>query len=288
MKDNKNINNDDGHSTAHENNKRLSAFERGEAETYSHHGHSAELCTKESNGDIAFAKENHSGAAEIASEETRSESDAETSSKEKQEESVAEPAKERRGEGAAARGGKRRGKKKRRVPLWLSWGLTILFLSFALSVLFSFLTEISVNGSPFYVCLIVLLVLLVLNIGCDIIANAVVSCEPEGFNAMASRKIRGAKRAVTFCRNSEKIASIFSDVVGDICGIISGSAGAVLAGYYVFNDSIEGMIISILISAVIGALTVGGKAFGKPISIKYNFKITFGFAKFTTFFVKEK
>ena len=185
-------------------------------------------------------------------------------------------------------GKKRRGKKKKKVPVWLSWGLTILVLSFLLSVLFSFLTEIAVNDSPVYVCVIVLVVLLVLNVGCDIIANAVLSCDVDGFNAMASRKIRGARRAVAFCRHAEKIASIFSDVIGDICGIISGSAGAVLAGYFVVNDSVEGMVISILISAVIGALTVGGKAFGKPISIKYNSKIAFGFARFTTFFVKEK
>ena len=183
---------------------------------------------------------------------------------------------------------KRRGKKKKKVPVWLSWGLTILVLSFFLSVLFSFLTEIAVNDSPVYVCVIVLVVLLILNVGCDIIANAVLSCDVDGFNAMASRKIRGARRAVAFCKHAEKIASIFSDVIGDICGIISGSAGAVLAGYFVFNDSVEGMVISILISAVIGALTVGGKAFGKPISLKYNSKIAFGFAKFTTFFVREK
>lgn len=183
---------------------------------------------------------------------------------------------------------KRKGKKKKRIPAWLSWGLIVLFLSFVLSVLFSLLTEIAVNDSPIYVCIAVLVVLLVLNIGCDIIANAVVSCSAEGFNAMASRKIRGAKRAVTFCRNAEKIGSIFSDVIGDICGIVSGSAGAVLAGYFIVNDSIQGMAISIMISAVISALTVGGKAFGKPFSIKYNSKIAFGFARFTTFFVKEK
>ncbi len=183
---------------------------------------------------------------------------------------------------------RRRDKKKKRMPVWLSWGLTILVLSFVLSVLFGFLTEITINDSSIYLCIVVLLVLLVLNVGCDIIANAVLSCDIDGFNAMASRKIRGARRAVTFCKNSEKIASIFSDVIGDICGIISGSAGAVLAGYFMVNDSVEGMVISIAISAVIGALTVGGKAFGKPISIKYNSKIAFGFAKFTTFFVKEK
>lgn len=184
---------------------------------------------------------------------------------------------------------KRRKRKKKRIPVWLSWGMTILILSFFLSVLFSFLTEIAVNDSPVYICIIVLLVLLILNIGCDIIANAVVSCDVDGFNAMASRKIRGAKRAVTFCKHAEKIASIFSDVIGDICGIVSGSAGAVLAAYFGFAEgSVYGIIASILVSAVIGALTVGGKAFGKPVSIKYNSKIAFAFAKFTTFFVKEQ
>lgn len=184
---------------------------------------------------------------------------------------------------------KRRKRRKKRVPVWLSWGMTILILSFFLSVLFSFLTEIAVNDSPVYICIIVLLVLLILNIGCDIIANAVVSCDVDGFNAMASRKIRGAKRAVTFCKHAEKIASIFSDVIGDICGIVSGSAGAVLAAYFGFAEgSVYGIIASILVSAVIGALTVGGKAFGKPVSIKYNSKIAFAFAKFTTFFVKEQ
>ena len=183
----------------------------------------------------------------------------------------------------------RRKKKKKRVPVWLSWGLTILVLSFLLSVLFSFLTEIAINDSSVYVCLAVLVVLLILNVGCDVIANAVLSCDVDGFNAMASRKIRGARRAVTFCKHAEKIASIFSDVIGDICGIVSGSAGAVLAAMFVFAEgSWEGMMVSILVSAVIGALTVGGKAFGKPISIKYNSKIAFAFAKFTTFFVREK
>ncbi len=179
--------------------------------------------------------------------------------------------------------------KRNRVPRWLSWGIIVLVLSFILSVLFSFLTEIAINGGPVYACIIVIIALLILSIISDIIANAVLSCDSEGFNAMASRKIRGAKRAVTFCRHSEKIASIFSDVIGDICGIVSGAAGAALALYFGFAEqSTEGIAASILVSAVISALTVGGKAFAKPLSIKYNTKIAFGFARFTTYFVKEK
>ncbi len=182
----------------------------------------------------------------------------------------------------------KRKKHKHRVPPWLVWGLSVLVLSFALTVLFSFLTEVSVKDSPLYVCLIVLIVLLVVNIVCDVLANAIISCNPEAFHAMASKKIKGAKRAVSFCRNATKLSSIFADVIGDICGIVSGAAGTALVVHFAVSGSIYELIVSIGVSAVIGALTVGGKAIFKHFAIKYNKKIVFGFAKFTTVFKKEK
>ena len=167
---------------------------------------------------------------------------------------------------------KKKKQKKKRIPGWLSWGLSVLFLSFGLTVLFSFLTEISIKGSPVYICVIVLIVLLFLNIGCDMIANAIITCQPDAFHAMASNKIKGAKRAVTLCKNATKLGSVFADVIGDICGIVSGAAGAVLVVYIaaIADGNIWEIVSSILVSAVIGALTVGGKAifkhFGKVIS----------------------
>lgn len=183
---------------------------------------------------------------------------------------------------------KKKKQKKRRMPPWLAWGLGVLVLSFVLTVLFSFLTEISVKDSPAFVCIIVLVVLLFLNIICDVLANAIISCSPEAFHAMASKKIKGAKRAVTFCRNATKLSSIFADVIGDICGIVSGAAGTALVVHFALNGSIYEIIASIGVSAIIGALTVGGKAIFKHFAIKYNKQIVFGFAKFTTFFNKEK
>ena len=185
---------------------------------------------------------------------------------------------------------KKKKQKKKLMPGWLSWGLGVLFLSFALTVLFSFLTEISIKDSPAYVCVIVLIVLLILNIGCDMIANAIITCQPDAFHAMASNKIKGAKRAVTLCKNATKLGSIFADVIGDICGIVSGAAGAVLVVYIAaFADgNIWEIASSILVSAVIGALTVGGKAIFKHFAMKYNKQIVFSVAKFTTFFKKEK
>ena len=180
--------------------------------------------------------------------------------------------------------------RKKRVPQWLVWGLSILFLSFGLTVIFSFVTDLVIDeNSPAIVCVIVLIVLLVLNISCDVLANAIIACKPESFLAMASNKIRGAKRAVYFCRNSSKLGSIFADVIGDICGIVSGAAGAVLATIIaVSGDSYLKIIASILVSAIIGALTVGGKAIFKHFAIKYSKNIVFTFSKFTTLFIKEK
>ena len=185
---------------------------------------------------------------------------------------------------------KKKKQKKKRIPGWLSWGLSVLFLSFGLTVLFSFLTEISIKGSPVYICVIVLIVLLFLNIGCDMIANAIITCQPDAFHAMASNKIKGAKRAVTLCKNATKLGSVFADVIGDICGIVSGAAGAVPVVYIaaIADGNIWEIVSSILVSAVIGALTVGGKAIFKHFAMKYNKQIVFSFAKFTTFFKKEK
>ena len=173
---------------------------------------------------------------------------------------------------------------------WLWWGLGVMAMSFALTVLFSFITEITITeNSSAILCIVVLLVLLVLNIGCDSLANAIISCTPDAFYAMASNKIKGAKRSVAFCRNASKLGSIFADVIGDICGIVSGAAGAVLAVVVAANGGNTVQIISSIgVSAVIGALTVGGKAIFKHFAIKYSRKIVFAFAKFTTFFVREK
>ncbi len=185
---------------------------------------------------------------------------------------------------------KKKKQKKKIMPPWLSWGLSVLFLSFALTILFSFLTEISIKGSPVYVCVIVLIVLLVLNIGCDVLANAIITCQPDAFHAMASNKIKGAKRAVTLCKNATRLGSIFADIIGDICGIVSGAAGTALVVYIaaMTDGDIWEIIASIGVSAVIGALTVGGKAIFKHFAIKYNKQIVFSFAKFLTVFKKEK
>lgn len=184
--------------------------------------------------------------------------------------------------------GKQAPKKKNKKSPY-TWGVFIFFLSLVLTVLFSFLAELAVENSGIGVCIAVLFALLVLNILADVLANAVVTCPTESLLSMASHKVRGAKRAVNMCKNATKIASIFADVIGDICGIVSGAAGAALALFIVHaGGGVPEIVASIGTSAVIGALTVGGKAISKPFAVQHNVAIVFGVAKFSTYFIKEK
>ena len=85
---------------------------------------------------------------------------------------------------------------------------------------------------------------------------------------MAARKVPGAQESIRLLRNAERVGSICNDVVGDICGVISGSASAAIAAKTVahFSFSWPGMV-PLLLSALVAAATVGGKAIGKSYAI---------------------
>ena len=75
----------------------------------------------------------------------------------------------------------------------------------------------------------VLFFFIALGIVFDMIGIAAASGTEREFHSMAAHKVRGAREAVWMLRNAEKVSSICNDVVGDICGIISGATGALIA-----------------------------------------------------------
>ena len=57
-------------------------------------------------------------------------------------------------------------------------------------------------------------------------------------------------------------------MVGDICGVVSGSASATIAAQILANFSFSWpQIISLAMSALAAGLTVGGKAIGKSVAV---------------------
>ena len=108
------------------------------------------------------------------------------------------------------------------------------------------------------------------------------------FNSMATKKVRGAKLAVKLIKNSEKASSFCNDVIGDICGIVSGSAGVALAAILSSSNNFDMFITTLVITAIIAALTIGGKAIGKATAINKSTVILFEFSKIVSCFYKGK
>ena len=113
--------------------------------------------------------------------------------------------------------------------------------------------------------------------------TAVTSADEQPFIAMASKRIPGAKQALQLVRRAERVSSILNDVVGDIVGIISGSAGSVIAVYLV-SLGLKSAIASMLITAFTSAFMIGGKAYGKGMAIANSPRIVLTVGKFMAFF----
>ena len=151
-----------------------------------------------------------------------------------------------------------------------NWILKIFILTFILSFIFSAASKLASNINVF-ILLGVLIIILIIGIIFDMIGVAVLSCNEATFHAKAANKMKGAKEAIRLIKNSNKTSSICNDVIGDICGIISGSIGTTLVIWLLKNND----IYLIRITAIISALTVGGKAIGKRIAVKKSDEITF-------------
>ena len=98
-----------------------------------------------------------------------------------------------------------------------------------------------------------------------------------------------AKEAIKLIKNSSTISSFCNDVIGDICGIVSGSMGAIIA--ITLSDKISPdykALVALVVASVISSLTVGFKAIGKKYAIKKSDDIIFIVAKTISKFTKEK
>ena len=104
---------------------------------------------------------------------------------------------------------------------------------------------------------------------------------------MSSRKVKGATVAVKFKKNADKVSSFCCDVIGDVCGIISGAAGTTIAAILVSQFKFNALFTSITIAAIIASITIGGKAIGKSFAINKSNIVLYEFAKFISNFYKK-
>ena len=151
------------------------------------------------------------------------------------------------------------------------------------------ISEFALKGSAVWVAVLVILVFIFISIVTDMIGLAVASANIEHFTAMAARKVKGSKQAISLVKSAGKVSSVLNDVIGDVCGILSGAAGASIVAKIAIDNGGDFMAILIpsLIAAIIAGLTIAGKSAFKAIAIKYANSITLSFAKFVNFFTRK-
>ena len=168
----------------------------------------------------------------------------------------------------------------------VNWIYKVFLLSFILSIVFSGGSSFLANNVNSILLGIIIVVVIAIGILFDMIGVAVLTSNESSLHAKASKKLKGAKEAIYLLKNAPRVASICNDVVGDVCGIVSGSLGAVLtiniASYFQINI----VIITMLITAIISALTVGGKAIFKTVATKKADSIVYTVGKVMTIFNK--
>jgi len=149
------------------------------------------------------------------------------------------------------------------------WIIMITLFSFAASAFFLAISELIFQNASNIFAFIIVFIIIAIGIIFDIIGVAVTAADETPFHAMASRKYYGAKRSIRLIRNANKVSNFCNDVVGDICGIISGTAGALIVMRMTEGkSSLESVLFGLLASGTIAAITVGGKAIGKTVAIE--------------------
>ena len=151
----------------------------------------------------------------------------------------------------------------------IRWVVTIFLVTILISGTISFVSDVIMEASTIVVAFLILLFIVLLGIVFDIIGMAVATADEKPFHSMAARKVSGAQEAIRLLRKAERVSSICNDVVGDICGVVSGSASATIAVQVLQNIEFAWpQMITLLMSALVAGLTVGGKAIGKTFAIK--------------------
>lgn len=182
-------------------------------------------------------------------------------------------------------------KKKKEKPKSSSklWPLKAFFITIFLSVLFNIISSAIMTDTKITIIIIVMVVLIVVGVIFDMVGMAVASCEPKPFYSMAARKVKGAKVCLKLIKNSDIVGSICSDIIGDICNIISGAASATLILVVTANsNNFLSSVISIAITAVLAAVTVGFKAVFKKIAVSKSVEIVTGVGKILSIFSRNK
>jgi len=143
------------------------------------------------------------------------------------------------------------------------WIISMFIITFILSMVLGGASNTVIEKMNLIVAILVLIIIIAIGILFDIIGMAVATCDEAPFHAKAAKKAKGAKATLRLLKSKDKATNFCNDLMGDMCGIVSGSASALIAVKLSTLLNLDVVVTSLAMSAIVAAATVGGKAIGK-------------------------
>ncbi len=168
----------------------------------------------------------------------------------------------------------------------VNWIIKVTLITFLISFFLSGISELLIPNLHIIFGITIVIIFILLGVLFDMIGVAITSASEKPFHAKSAKKVKGAKTAVKLLKNADRVSSFCNDVIGDICGILSGSAGITIANSIINTFNWNPFIVTLFITSIIASLTIGGKALGKSIAIKNNTQIVYNFSKIIACFYK--
>ena len=169
-----------------------------------------------------------------------------------------------------------------------NWIIKVFLFTFFITLFVSGLSNYISNNTNLIVVIIITVLITFLGILFDMIGTSILTANEVNFHSMASHKVKGSKESIRLIKNKSNIANFCNDVIGDICGIISGSMGAIISINLSNLLKTDLTIISLIIASIISSITVVGKAIGKKYATRNSDKIILLVGEFLSIFKKEK
>jgi len=152
-------------------------------------------------------------------------------------------------------------------------GLGTFFVAIAISAA----SEIVVSKfHSILLAFILLIIIIFIGIIFDMIGVAATAAEHHPFHAKGAKRVRGSQQSIMLVANADKVANFSNDLVGDIASTVSGALGAAIIFEIATSElPVNESLLSLAMTGLVAALTVGGKAAGKKLAIDNSEEIIF-------------
>jgi CBS domain containing-hemolysin-like protein len=171
----------------------------------------------------------------------------------------------------------------------MRWSVFIALITFLLACVFTVSSTSILEGASWGIGMLIVILLIGTGIFFDVLGLGAAAAKETPFHAMASERVPGARHAIFIVRNADRFSNFCNDVIGDISGVISGAASALVVFKLMasFPDKeVLRTAVSVVFTALVSALTVGGKAIGKSFALHYATEIVLLTGKF--FYLLER